>query len=153
MYETRISASRWMVYDIPGNIGWILYLIGYGRFIVKSGFTQHLIASILLTIPVILLVIAIAELASERIAKLDRILPAVRLWRGFGAITISGALGAVLVLLTFGSNISMQAFCRVLLRCRQEERLYWLLELQYRIFPKALLFPWSEIRCTAAAGC
>lgn len=107
MYETRISASRWMVYDIPRNIGWILYLIGYGRFIVKSGFTQHLIASILLTIPVILLAIGIAELASESIAKLDRILPAVRLWRGFGAITISGALGAVLALLTFRSNISI----------------------------------------------
>lgn len=107
MYETRISASRWMMYDIPGNIGWILYLIGYGRFIVKSGFTQHLIASILLTIPVILLVIGIAELASERIAKLDRRLPAVRLWRGFGAVTISGALGAVIALLTFGSNISI----------------------------------------------
>lgn len=107
MYETRISASRWMMYDIPGNIGLILYLIGYGRFIVKSGFTQHLIASILLTIPVILIVIGIAELTSERIAKLDRILPAVRLWRGFGTITISGVLGAVLALITFGSNISI----------------------------------------------
>lgn len=30
MYETKISSARWIMYDIPGNIGWILYLVGYG---------------------------------------------------------------------------------------------------------------------------
>lgn len=106
MYETKISTPRWMLYDVPGNIGWILYLIGYGRFIANKGFSHETAAAILLTLPVILIVIGIAELVSERIAKLDRVLSFVRLWRGFGALTVGGALGAVLALLTFGSNIS-----------------------------------------------
>lgn len=106
MYETKISSARWIMYDIPGNIGWILYLVGYGRLLAKHGFTQNLTASILLTIPVILIVIGIAEMVSERIAKLDRILPAVRLWRGFGALTLAGLLGAVLALLTLKSNLN-----------------------------------------------
>lgn len=106
MYETKISTPRWIAYDIPGNIGWILYLIGYGRLVAVQGFSQHLLSSILLTIPVILIVIGIAELVSERIAKLDRVLPAVRLWRGFGALTLAGLLGAVLALLTLNSNLN-----------------------------------------------
>ena len=95
-----------MMYDIPGNIGWILYLTGYGRYLAKSGFTQHLTAGILLTVPVILIVIGIAELVSERIAKLDRILSSVRLFRGFGALTVGGFLGTAFPLLTFKSNFS-----------------------------------------------
>ena len=106
MYETKISAPRWMMYDIPGNIGWILYLTGYGRYLAKSGFTQHMTAGILLTVPVILIVIGIAELVSERIAKLDRILSSVRLFRGFGALTVGGFLGTAFPLLTFKSNFS-----------------------------------------------
>ena len=27
LYETHISDARWMAYDIPGNIGWIAYLV------------------------------------------------------------------------------------------------------------------------------
>ena len=106
MYETKISTPRWIAFDIPGNIGWMLYLIGYGRLVAVQGFSQHLLSSILLTIPVILIVIGIAELVSERIAKLDRVLPAVRLWRGFGALTLAGLLGAVLALLTLKSNLN-----------------------------------------------
>ncbi len=106
MYETKISSSRWILYDIPGNIGWILYLVGYGKMLANQGFTEHPLTSILLTIPVVLIVIGIAEMVSERIAKLDRILPAVRLWRGFGALTLAGLLGAVLSLLTMKSNLN-----------------------------------------------
>ncbi len=106
MYETKITTPRWIAYDIPGNIGWILYLIGYGRLLANQGFSQHLLTSILLTIPVLLIVIGIAELISERIAKLDRILPAIRLWRGFGSLTLAGLLGAVTALLTLKSNFN-----------------------------------------------
>ena len=27
IYETKISDARWWAYDIPGNAGWIAYLI------------------------------------------------------------------------------------------------------------------------------
>ncbi len=106
MYETKITTPRWIAYDIPGNIGWILYLVGYGKMLVNQGFSEHMFTSILLTIPVVLILIGIAELISERIAKLDRVLPAIRLWRGFGALTLAGLLGAVLSLLTMKSNLN-----------------------------------------------
>ena len=66
-----------------------------------------MLTDILLTLPVTMIVIGIAELISERIAKLDRILPAVRLWRGFGALTVGGLIGAAFALLTLKSNISI----------------------------------------------
>ena len=28
MYEGNISDARWIAYDLPGNVGWILYFIG-----------------------------------------------------------------------------------------------------------------------------
>lgn len=106
MYETKISTSRWIAYDIPGNIGWILYLVGFVKLIAHHGVSEQLPASILLMIPVLLIVIGIAEMISERIARLDRILPAIRLWRGFGALTLAGLLGAVLSLITMKSNLN-----------------------------------------------
>lgn len=96
----------WWTYDIPGNIGWILYFIGCGKFIAKGGFTVHLSAGLLLAVPALLMLIGIIELVSERIHKLDRKLPAVRFWRGFGALTFGGLLGAVLSAVTLQSNIS-----------------------------------------------
>lgn len=42
------------------------------------------------------MVVGIAELISERILKLDRILPKKRLYRGFGALT-QGGLGGIIV--------------------------------------------------------
>jgi hypothetical protein len=104
MYETKITTPRWIAYDIQGNIGWILYLVGFGKLIANHGFSEHLLAAIMLTIPVLLIVIGIAEMISERIAKQDRILPAIRLLRGFGALTLAGLLGVVLALLTMKSN-------------------------------------------------
>ena len=107
MYESKIRTALWWVYDIPGNIGWIIYLIGFGRFLAKGGFSAHLSAGVLLAVPALLMLVGIAELISERICKLDRKLPAVRFWRGFGALTFGGALGAVLAGVTLRNNSSM----------------------------------------------
>ena len=41
----------------------------------------------------------VIELISERIQKLDRVLPRRRLYRGFGALTFGGLAGAVFSLL------------------------------------------------------
>ncbi len=106
MYETKIKTALWWVYDIPGNIGWILYFIGFWKFIAGSGFSAHLCSGILLAIPAFLMLVGIIELVSERIHKLDRKLPAVRFWRGFGALTFGGVLGAVMSAITLQSNIS-----------------------------------------------
>ena len=51
---------------------------------------------IIAVIPLIFMIIGIAELVSERIARLDRRLPKVRLLRGFGALVMGGVLGMVI---------------------------------------------------------
>lgn len=91
MYETKISDARWIAYDIPGNIGWIAYIIGVILLLVN----QVKVISIISVIPAVLMMIGIAELIRERIAKLDRVLPKTRLYRGFGALTLGGALGII----------------------------------------------------------
>lgn len=28
MYESKISDAKWIAHDIPGNVGWIAFLVG-----------------------------------------------------------------------------------------------------------------------------
>lgn len=97
IYVTEISNVRWMVYDIPGNVGWIIYIVCLARcFVVKPDFISSWGLFVILIIAVILaifMMIGIAELVSERVAKLDRKLPKVRVLRGFGALVLGGVLG------------------------------------------------------------
>ena len=88
-YEMQISDARWWSYDIPGNIGWIIWIVCTIKNLKKrvDGF------SIISAIPGILMIVGVIELICERIQKLGRILPKKRVIRGFGALTIGGALG------------------------------------------------------------
>ena len=88
-YEMQISDARWWSYDIPGNIGWIIWIVCTIKNLKKrvDGF------SIISAIPGILMIVGVIELICERIRKLGRILPKKRVIRGFGALTIGGALG------------------------------------------------------------
>ncbi len=54
---------------------------------------------VLAVIPAVFMMIGIAELVSERIAKLDRRLPKVRLLRGFGALVLGGIWGMAVSML------------------------------------------------------
>ena len=92
LYETKISTARWIAYDIPGNIGWMIYFVCFVR-LVRQGFNLLTVAPL---VPAFLMLIGIIELIGERIAKLDRILPRKRLLRGFGSLTLGGILGAVI---------------------------------------------------------
>ena len=100
IYVTDISNARWMAYDIPGNVGWIIYIACLvSCFTQKSDFISSwgLFGIIIIAvIPLIFMIIGIAELVSERIARLDRRLPKVRLLRGFGALVMGGVLGMVI---------------------------------------------------------
>ena len=89
LYETKISDARWIAYDIPGNIGWIIWFVCLFRCLTE-GWTAYAILSV---IPALFMLVGIAELISERIQRLDRVLPKSRLLRGFGALTLSGVLG------------------------------------------------------------
>ena len=91
LYESKISTSKWWVYDIFGNAGWIIYFICVWKRIIKS-LDIYTIISIL---PAILMLIGIVELISERIVKLDFVLPKIRLFRGFGALTRGGICGVI----------------------------------------------------------
>lgn len=36
MYESKISDAKWITYDIPGNIGWIAFLVGLILYFTKK---------------------------------------------------------------------------------------------------------------------
>ncbi len=91
MYETKISDGRWIAYDIPGNIGWIAYITG----LILAMINKVDLISVIEVVPAILMLTGVIELISERIVKLDRILPKIRLYRGFGALTAGGVIGSV----------------------------------------------------------
>ena len=103
VYESHISTARWLVYDVPGNVGWIMYIVCLIQCFVKQpAFMQTPLVQISLVVgilPAVAMAVGIAELVSERILKLDRILPKKRLYRGFGALTWGGFAG-----MTIGLN-------------------------------------------------
>ena len=102
IYKTTISDARWIAYDIPGNIGWIIWVVCTVICLIREAG----IYSIISIIPAVFMLIGVIELISERIAKLDRILSKTRLYRGFGSLTFGGILGipvSVIGLIT-GSN-------------------------------------------------
>ena len=118
-YETKITNARWIAYDLPGNVGWILYLAMLVRLLGRrSSFLEVPATRVLIllaVIPAILMLIGIAELISERIQKLDRILPRNRLLRGFGALTLGGILGAVIsAVLAIAAGLTGQSVAPVL---------------------------------------
>lgn len=100
LYKTEISDVRWMAYDIPGNIGWIAYLVCVFRALREKRDAYNFASAF----PGVLMLIGVGELISERIAGLDRILSGKRLYRGFGALTASGLLGIPMAIAGFRRN-------------------------------------------------
>lgn len=100
MYESDISDARWIACDLPGNAGWILYFIGLIlSFVKKPAFMEETVMFCLMVvavIPALFMLVGISELISERIHKLDRVLPRTRLMRGFGALTLGGITGTLI---------------------------------------------------------
>ncbi len=94
MYESKISNARWIAYDLPGNAGWIAYIVCL-ILLMKRGVDVFTVIAI---IPALFMLIGVVELISERIAKLDFVLPRARLFRGFGALTLGGILGVTVSL-------------------------------------------------------
>jgi len=56
-------------------------------------------------IPAILMLVGIVELVTERICRLDRILPQKRLLRGFGALTLGGIIGMLISILAISYSM------------------------------------------------
>ena len=100
IFESHISTARWLVYDVPGNVGWIMYLVCPIQCFVKQPVFMEIplvwFSLVVGILPAIAMVAGIVELISERILKLDRVLPGKRLYRGFGAL-IWGGLGGIVV--------------------------------------------------------
>ena len=99
VYESHISTTRWIVYDVPGNVGWIMYLVCLIQCFVKWPAFMEIplvwLSVMVGIIPAVAMAVGIVELISERILKLDRILSKKRLYRGFGALTWSGSGGII----------------------------------------------------------
>ncbi len=100
IYKTDISDARWIVYDIPGNIGWMTYLAMLAKMIIDREYGNAAVS----TAPAVLMITGVAELVSERIEGLDRELTKVRLYRGFGALTLGGITGIVAAAVANSSN-------------------------------------------------
>ena len=100
MYKTDISVAKWLIYDILGNIGWIAYYIVLGKcFVEKPEFMEYWgLAAVVISaiIPALFILIGIVELINERINKLNFVLPKIRVYRGFGALTVGGIAGAII---------------------------------------------------------
>lgn len=109
MYKTDISTAKWILYDIPGNIGWIAYCVVLGKcFAEKPAFMESrglAVVVAIAVIPALLMLTGIVELISERIHKLDFVLPKIRVYRGFGALTAGGIAGSVVSLIGIVSAI------------------------------------------------
>jgi len=99
-YRTTISDKRWIAYDIPGNIGWITWLVCAVRGLRKKRDIHSLAA----LVPAVLMLTGVVELISERIHGLDRVLSGKRLFRGFGALTAGGMLGIPIALFDLEKN-------------------------------------------------
>ena len=103
--KSDITVKQWIVYDILGNIGWIAYIFVLGKCFVKKpdfmGVWGLAAVVVLDVIPALMMLIGIAELINERIHKLDFVLPKIRVYRGFGALTSGGVLCAIFAGLCF----------------------------------------------------
>lgn len=110
MYESKISDARWIAYDIPGNVGWIAFLVGVVLCWIKRPeiMENKLIFSMLLLdlLCGMAMLAGIAELISERIRKLDRVLPKKRLYRGFGMLTFGGLAGMLFSLTALAAALA-----------------------------------------------
>ena len=99
-YRTTISDKRWIAYDIPGNSGWITWLVCAVRGL-REKRDIHSLAAL---VPAVLMLTGVVELISERIHGLDRVLSGKRLFRGFGALTAGGMLGIPIALFGLKKN-------------------------------------------------
>jgi len=101
MYKTDITPTRWIVYDIFGNVGWIAYYVVLVKcFAEKPEFMQYwglAAVAVLAIIPALLMLVGLVELISERIQ--DYILPKARVYSGFGALSLGGITGAAVALI------------------------------------------------------
>ena len=71
-------------------------------FVEKPEFMQYwglAAVAVLAIIPALLMLVGLVELISERIQKLDYILPKARVYRGFGALSLGGITGAAVALI------------------------------------------------------
>ena len=53
MYESKISNVKWIVYDLPGNVGWIMFLAGLAHcFTQRPAIMENKIIFVLLTLEI-----------------------------------------------------------------------------------------------------
>ena len=109
LYETKISDARWWAYDVPGNVGWIMYIVVLVlSFVKQPSFMEVplvLLCVVVGILPALAMIVGIVELISERICKLDRVLTKKRLYRGFGALTWGGFGGIIVSLTAFFTTL------------------------------------------------
>lgn len=70
LYQTNITDGRWIAYDIPGNVGWLMYVVGLVVFIVREkeyiNTLPMLLLVVLAAIPAVAMLAGVFELLNER---------------------------------------------------------------------------------------
>lgn len=70
LYQTNITDGRWIAYDIPGNAGWLMYVVGLVVFIVREkeyiNTLPMLLLVVLAAIPAAAMLAGVFELLNER---------------------------------------------------------------------------------------
>lgn len=102
LYEMRLSNAQWWACDVPGNIGWIVWIVCTVLCLLE-GVTLF---SAFAVLPALLMLAGVIELISERIAGLGSVLPKARVLRGFGALTLGGTLGIPIALYGWIAKVS-----------------------------------------------
>lgn len=94
----------------PGNMGWIAFLAGLILcFAKKPEIMEYpwIFGLLLLDLLCgVVMLVGIGELISERLQKLDRVLPKKRLYRGFGALAFGGLAGMVVSLAALAAALA-----------------------------------------------
>lgn len=112
MYESKISDAKWIAYDIPGNVDWIAFLAGLILcFAKRPESMENKLIFCLLCVDLlcgIAMLVGVGELISERLQKLDRVLPKKRLYRGFGALTFGGLTGMIVSLAALAAALAKE---------------------------------------------
>ena len=74
IYESHISTARWLIYDVPGNVGWILYLVCLIQCFVKWPAFMEIplvwLSVMVGIIPAVAMAVGIVELISDGLPNL-----------------------------------------------------------------------------------
>jgi hypothetical protein len=105
MYKSELGNAKWITCALLADIGWLSFFAALSLCLVKKPeiMENKMVVTLLVMdlFSAALMLQGIVALMCEHLKKLDRVLTGKQLARGFGALTVGGALGMLFSLLAF----------------------------------------------------